>query len=225
MNAGVGNLIAEGDKNRIWGVFRELFTSRFLIISTACYCMYSLSSAFITLWVGEQYVLDRISVLFIVLLFYILTSRVVVESYINAYGLFGDVWAPFAEAVINVGSSIALGRFWGLPGILGGILLSQVLIILLWKPYMLFRKGLKRPVREYVLLYGKHLVLFAISILPVSWMMGHLSLDPARNYLSFFLTGGLMEGSLLLVLGLLLYVFEPGMREFSARLLSIFSKR
>ena len=225
MNAGVGNLIAEGDKTRIWGVFRELFTSRFLIISTACYCMYNLSSAFIALWVGGQYVLDGISVLFIVLLFYILTSRVVVESYINAYGLFGDVWAPFAEAIINVGSSVAMGRIWGLPGILGGMLLSQVLIVLLWKPYMLFRKGLKRPVREYALLYAKHLVLFGVSVLPVSWLMGCLPLDPARNYLSFFLTGVVMEGCLLLVLGLLLYVFEPGMREFSARLLSIFSKR
>ena len=147
MNAGVGNLVSEGNNDRILSVFRELFSSRFALIGSICFCLYFLSSPFISIWLGKDYCLDNVTVLIIVLLFYIRTSREVVDSYINAYGLFQDIWAPAAEATINIGCSILFGWLWNLPGILGGVLLSQILIILIWKPILLFRKGLHLPFR------------------------------------------------------------------------------
>ena len=47
--------------------------------------------------------------------------RTTVDSYIYAYGLFQDVWAPVLEAVLNLGLSICLGYFWSLNGIVLGI--------------------------------------------------------------------------------------------------------
>lgn len=219
MNAGVGLLISEGNRDRIWAVFRELFTSRFLIVATSCYCIYRLSDAFIGLWLGKEYILDAQSVLLIILLFYVLTTRAVVESYINGYGLFQDVWAPFAEAVINIGASVVLGKFWGLPGILGGVLLSQVIIIMIWKPLLLFTKGLKRPVSEYILLYLKHLFLFGITVVALN-RIRLIKIDPCSGFGEFVLGAIVLEGLGIIILGILLYAFERGMRDFVKRMLS-----
>ncbi len=221
MNSGVGNLIAEGDKTRTMSVFRELFSSRFLIIATCCYCIYHLSAPFISLWVGEQYILGRITVLLIVSLFYILTTREVVDSYINGFGLFQDIWAPAVEASLNIGCSILFGRFWGLPGILSGVLLSQIAIILIWKPIFLFRNGFKSPLKEYVVMYGKHLFLFAVMVIIVTFLMRLIPLNPEANFYTFAATGLVMVVLSLLILGGLLFFFEPGMRAFVNRIKKI----
>ena len=69
--------------------------------------------------------------------------RVVVDTFINSYGLFQDIWAPLVESILNLGCSIGLGYFYGLHGILGGVIFSQVIVIFIWKPYFLFSQGLK----------------------------------------------------------------------------------
>lgn len=223
MNAGVGNLIAEGNKNRIMSVFRELFSSRFLIISTCCYSIYMLSAPFISLWVGEEYMLGRITVLLIVILFYIMTTREVVDSFINGYGLFQDIWAPAVEAALNIGSSILLGHFWGLPGILLGVLISQVTIIMIWKPILLFWKGFNSPLIEYVLMYGKHLVLFAVAMVFVYFIVRQIPIDPGASFYSFAAAGLITELLALIILGILLYIFERGMRDFVQRMIHVFA--
>lgn len=224
MNAGVGNLIAEGNKERIVSVFRELFASRFLIISTSCYCIFVLSSSFIGLWVGEEYVLNHLVVVLIIFLFYISTSREVVDSFLNGYGLFHDIWAPAVEAGVNIGCSILFGRFWGLAGILSGVLLSQVLIILIWKPYFLFREGFKRPVSEYIIMYFKHIGLFGLTSVAVFFIMKMVPLHASDSFLSFACVGLITELLSLFILGTLLYMFESGMRCFVARMIRIIRK-
>ena len=49
-NAGVGNLIAEGDSKRIQQVFWELMGIRFLIAGTISFALIRLTGAFISLW-------------------------------------------------------------------------------------------------------------------------------------------------------------------------------
>ena len=62
------------------------------------------------------------------------------------------------EASVNVGLSIILGYSFGLHGVLSGVLISLFLVVFCWKPYYLFRKGLDEPLRIYVFMYAKHLV-------------------------------------------------------------------
>ncbi len=221
MGAGVGNLVAEGDKSRILKVFRELFSSRFLVVATMSYCLYKLSAPFITLWIGAEFVLDKFVVFLIVALFFIRTQREVVDSYINAYGMFHDIWAPMTEASLNVGLSILLGWFYGLPGILGGVLISQLLIIMVWKPYFLFSRGLHEPIGRYAWLFLKHLLILSVSIFVVSAVMGLVKMNPSVSIWSF-IGYALITASLTLgLMGLLLLALEQGMRDFAKRLLSM----
>lgn len=222
LNAGVGNLVAEGNRDRNIRVFRELFSSRFLLVSCTSLCLYVFSSPLISLWLGKEFILDNLTVLIIVLLFFIRTFREAVDTFINAYGLFSDLWAPVAEAIINILFSILFGHLWGLPGILGGVLLSQVLIIVVWKPILLFNKGFAYPVSSYFLMYTKHVVLFSLMAIIVVNATSLVPINPASGFFHFIFSALLFALASFLILGVLLYLFEQGMRDFSSRIYSFF---
>lgn len=218
MGAGVGNLVAEGDKDRIISVFRELFTSRFLIVTTFTLGLYLLTDSFISLWVGSEFLLDKTSLFLIVLYFYLNTVRNVVESFIYAYGLFKDVWAPVTEALLNIGFSILLGYFWGLHGILIGVIISLFVIVFCWKPYFLFKEGLKTDLSIYIKLYFKHIVAFFVVAYLICMLDELLFQAITYSWTTFIIHGLFICITYILMETLILYFIEPGMKDFIKRM-------
>lgn len=219
MSAGIGNLVAEGDKKRILEVFEELFSVRFLLSCTVCFGVYILTPAFITLWIGAEYVLDDLTLLLLVITLYINLTRLTVDTYINAYGLFEDIWAPIIEATINIGMSVLLGYFFGLHGILIGVLLSLLTVVFCWKPYFLFRRGLKEKLHRYIILYGRHVLTLAVVTCIAAFGLNHWTLDPTANVATLLYYGiAAISGFFILLCGAL-YATEQGMRNFIHRCL------
>ena len=225
INAGVGNLVAEGDRKRIIRVFEELFSSRFLLVGTICYGVYLLTPPFITLWIGPEYLLDNLTLILIVAILYLSVMRSVVDAYIAAYGMYHDVWAPITEAAVNVGLSVLFGYFWGLHGILSGVLVSLLLIVFLWKPYFLFREGLREPLSKYVKIYAKHLAALAIVFLACRFAASHTVADPTASYFGFGLYAATSLGLFFVLLAALLYGISHGMRDFMSRILSLLKRQ
>lgn len=153
IGAGIGNLVAENNRERAVSVFNELFSLHFYVVAVVCYGYYMLVDPFISLWIGREYVLDHTSLLLVTAILFVDLARSIIDSFKNAYGLFQDVWATLTEACINIGCSVWFGHLWGLPGILAGVLLSLLLIIFLWKPYFLFGWGFGISVFHYWKLY------------------------------------------------------------------------
>lgn len=217
VNGSIGNLVAEGDKKRNIAVFEELFSVRFLLTCIMCFGVYLLTPSFITLWIGSQYLMGDSTLLLMISIMYINLSRLTVDSYLNAYGLYQDIWAPLVEAIINVGLSIWLGYFWGLHGILWGVLISLLLIVFCWKPYFLFRNGLKIKLINYVLLYTKHILALLICISAV-WYLQQLSyVDFTIAIMELVAYRIIIIIVFAIILFLLLYVTERGMRRFVKR--------
>jgi O-antigen/teichoic acid export membrane protein len=187
MNAGVGDLVAEGNRKQILSVFNELFSLKFYIIIIACFSAFIGASPFITLWIGEEYLLPQSTVFIMVLSLYVLVSRTTVDSYINAYGLFHDIWAPIIEALVNISASVGLGFLFGLNGILSGPLVSMGLVVLLWKPYFLFTRGLKEDCRSYVYMYIIHIIVLGVSILLWHFMMNLFPIFKIESWISLIL--------------------------------------
>lgn len=222
MNAGIGNLVAEGNRERIFSVFEELFSVRYLFTSVMCFGVFMLTPSFIILWIGEEYVMDSVTLLLMTFILFINLSRTTVDAYINAYGLFSDIWAPVAESSINIGMSVLLGYFFGLHGVLLGVLISLLLIVFCWKPYFLFRRGLKLPLRSYVIIYIKHLAVAIFCAVLIYSIFGQImSLYPANGIFSFLLYGGFVVVVYAVFLMLLLYLVGQGMRDFIQRIARI----
>ncbi len=224
MTPSVGNMVAEGNKGLIMKVFRELFSSRFLIVGVCCICTWFLADPFITLWIGPNYLLGRSTLLLIIILFYIAASSQTVEGFLVAYGLFRDIWSPIVEAILNLGFSILLGHFYGLNGILIGVLIGQVVIRLTWKPIFLFRSGFHEPLRIYLGIYAKHLAAFAVTYLLITPLLKVIPIDPCHSFGTFLLYAVILFVACSLCLGAMLYVSEVGLRGFVKRMFHVTSE-
>ena len=217
MAASVGDLVAEGDAKRNVSVMRELFTSRFLVVGILAFSIFMLANPFVALWVGEEYVLDKWALLLIAITFFLNNIRSVVESYIVAYGLFKDIWAPIAEAILNIGCSVLLGYFWGLHGILLGVICSLIVIVFIWKPYFLFTEAIKAPCSMYYMMFLKHLVSFVGVSVATIWMFNIWGTQDVSSFPKLILYSIELVSVFTVLMFSIQYVIEQGMRDFIKR--------
>jgi O-antigen/teichoic acid export membrane protein len=216
-NAGVGNLVSERDKDKIMSIFEELFTLRFFLAIVACYSVYKLTPAFITLWVGKKYLLENSSLLLLVLIMFINISRLTVDSFLNAYGLFNDIGAPIIELIINIGLSLLLGYLYGFNGVLIGVIFSLCVIVLSWKPYFLFKNGFQTKVKYYAIMYTKLLLISFLVLFLTEYLISFIKIDPYSSVFQFLLYGFAIVFIFAALLLSCFLLFTNGMRQFYLR--------
>lgn len=218
-DAGVGNLIAEGNKKRIQQVFWELMGIRFLIAGTISFTLLQLTGAFISLWLGSEYVMPQYILYLIIINSFISYTRGATDQFIYGYGLFQDTWAPLAEASINLTVAIVGGHFWGLPGILLGNITSLLLIVAIWKPYFLYSQGFKIPVFHYWTGYIKHLLIILIPAIACYYFFPSSNFTPEKSFMHWIRYGVIITFVYGLSTYFLLYLLTPGIRAFTYRIL------
>lgn len=222
--ASVGNLVAEGNKELTLKVFRELYSVRFFMTAVCSICLWFLVDPFISIWIGDDYLLDRSTVLLIIIVFFIQNTRNVVDIYLNAYGMYRDIWAPIVESALCLGLSILLGHFYDINGILIGLIISQLIIVKIWKPYFLFKCGLQEPMRMYCGLTFKHLAMGAVTLGIMDFIASKVSFDPSASFGAFFIYACPFFALTCIIMFALLYTSEQGMRGFVDRMFNTFSK-
>ena len=182
--ASIGNLIAEGDNEKTFNVFKEIFSIRALVAGVASASTLYLITPFIRLWLGPEYLLES-SVPMIVVISMYFEIMMVCEAFVYGYGLFKDVWVPYVELTMSIILSLCGGYLWGLLGVLCGIFIPRFLLTHLWRPIFLFGNGFKKNVHLYYLLMCKYIILLLpcvgcayfishsvipYSLLSVSWL-------------------------------------------------------
>ena len=216
--AGVGNLIAEGNKKNIKKVFWELLSVRYFIGGTIAFCIYMLINPFITLWLGEQYLLSDVVLVLIVTNVLISYTRGGVMQFLYGYGLFRDVWAPIAEVVINLGTACVAGYYWGLPGVLLGGIVSQLLIVNIWKPYFLFHEGFKDSVWQYWVGLFRILLLVGAPMFLLYSLMGYIeSFASPTTWLGWIGYSLIAFASYAIITFILMLIFASGFKTFVLR--------
>lgn len=217
--AGVGNLIAEGNKTKTIRVYWELLGIRMFIAGIVCTALFFLLEPFIVLWLGEQFILKRIVLFMIILAIFIEISRGTTEQFLYGHGLFWDVWAPITEAIINIGVAIIGGFIWGLPGVLLGNAISLLIIVGIWKPYLLYRWGFKENVIYYWIEYLKHLILLLLPAIACYYILWWSAIRPVNSYLNWIIYAILCVSCYSVCLYILLFLFTQGLRDFTRRII------
>ena len=223
ISAGVGNLVAEGDKLKIKSVFWELTVLRMWLASLICFAMYMLGHSFISLWVGSEYILPQPAYIVLIFITFIGLSRTN-DAFISAYGLYQDIWAPVVEASLNLGLSILLGYHYGLVGILLGVLISQIVVIYSWKPYFLYKKGFKENFVEYIWHYAKYLSLLLVSCIISKFVIEYSVNMPIPNFIQWSLKGILTFTIYALISLSLLCIVDNSSRRFVRRFYRILKR-
>lgn len=224
LGAGVGNLIAEGNRPLIKKLFWELNAFFFTVAGILTIAFFFLTDDFISLFFGERFVLDNLSFHLMLFNTFVAIIRIPVGYFLNGYQLFRDTWAPWVEASSNLLISIAAGYFMGIAGVMLGTALSLTGIVVLWKPIFLYRAGFAEKVSEY----WRH-VLGYLLLLAVAWGIvagiAHFLLTRPGNMLQWTVNGIVITASATVVYALLMYFFGKGTRDAVGRVRNEIRKR
>ncbi len=216
--AGVGNLIAEGNKEKIKNVFWQLLSFRYFLGGVISFCLYMLADSFISLWLGKQYILPHIVLVLIVINVFISYTRGGVTQFLYGYGLFYDVWASIAEIIINLSIACVCGYLYGLPGVLLGGIISQILIVNIWKPYFLYSSGFKESIWYYWIGLFRILLLVVLPMCGVVYLLNHcFSVQEPTTWMSWFLYSIVIFTSYTISTFVLMFVFVSNFRSFIFR--------
>lgn len=217
LNSGVGNLIAEGKKEKIIKVFWEIYALRFYLTSIFSIVTYFLIHPFISIWLGDKYLLSNIILILIVAEMFFRNIRGSIIQFIRGYGLFDDVWAAYTESIINLGLALLLGYFMGIEGVLLGGLSGMFLLAFFWKPYYLFKKGLKEKVVLFYTENAKYLFSLGICYLTCQYLYKFWSPSSVTNIIQWCLHAIVMTCCVSILLGILLYILTDGFRTLINR--------
>ncbi len=223
--ASVGNLVAEGDNNKIKHVFYEIMSLRYFFSGIFVFSLYNLTEPFISLWLGDEYILNKSTLIIMLINTYISQTRGAVDLFINGFGLFSDIWAPCTEAAISLILSLLLGYFWGLEGILLGVTISLIIIVCIWKPILLHKKGFKTSIKYYFKIVSKFLFL-----LSVSWSLSYVIISLFKeaithDYITWIIYSILTTSLFGIILFILMYISEKSMRTLVKRFIVYLLKK
>lgn len=125
---------------------------------------YYLITPFVKLWLGEDYALEKLTVILILINLFVQMTRGATEIFKDVSGFFDDIYVPFLESGLNIVISLILVLKIGLNGVIIGTLISNVVVIIIIKPMLVFKHCFNKEKKEYLLILRKYLCVSLCSI-------------------------------------------------------------
>lgn len=189
--SGIGNLGANGNKQRLHEIFDVLLLFYHCVAALGGIGFALLFNNLISVWLGKQYLFDQSIVFIIAFNFYVTNAFNPVWMYREANGLFKPVrFLMLIRAAINIILSITFGILWGTFGILLATAVSLVLTSFWYEPKILFKHLFQSSSKEYWLKQFKYgLVTIVVAVL------------------SYFATHYLSDSIVMLIVKIIIIVF------------------
>lgn len=166
LTSSVGNLITQKDLNKNKSVYQKLSFANFWLSTFCSIALYLCLSPFISLWIGEKWLMEESVVLALVINFFLLTIRSSTGCFKDAAGIYNeDKHVPFIELLVNIIFSIMLSKIWGLTGIFIGTIISNLVIHLYSFPKFVVTKVIGQSYKEYYTNFVKKSIIFFLVLI------------------------------------------------------------
>lgn len=163
VGASIGNLIAIESNEKNYEIFNVVNLVTFWIYSIVTIVLYNLLEPFISWWIGKDYLLSHFVLIVILLNFYLGAMRNPILTFKSKGAIFAqDKYFPLIEAVINLGSSLILVKYFGLAGIFLGTTVSTLVIPFWTQPKLVYNILFEKSVFIY---FRKYFYYFFLMIL------------------------------------------------------------
>ncbi|MBC1457845.1 lipopolysaccharide biosynthesis protein [Listeria newyorkensis] len=171
----IGHLNNADDDAKKEQVFKQLFFIVAWIYFLLSIILFNVINPFITLWIGESFVLGTGTVLAIVASFYVNGMQFPGYTYRTTMGLFRQGrYVPIAMAILNIILSIIFAIHFGLTGVIVATIISRLVTTTIIDPYLVYHFGFKKKVGSYFKMYLGYAVItaiaFAASIPIMNWI-------------------------------------------------------
>ena len=190
LTASIGNLVVLETKEKKLEIFEiMLFVSSWLAIVFSV-CLYVLSGEFVTLWIGEKYVLEDSVVLAKVLMLYLSCSLQPLFCYREALGLYRKTkYVMLASALINIVLSIIMGKWFGLAGILYASIIAMLVTYLWYEPVLMYKECFEVSSRRYFVQRLGEVVYLVIALMGINFVSGRV---PATGWFTWVFKAGVV---------------------------------
>ena len=162
--AGVGNHNVLESKERKLSMFYSINLANFWLYGWAAIGICVVSTDFVQLLFGENYLLPPEIPLIVAVNFYMLGMQSAVGTYFSTNGLFSHCrYLVLLTAGINLVASLLLGKYIGLFGVLLASAISRAFTNTWYNPYAVFKYVFELPFRLYVKRYIAYLVILVAT--------------------------------------------------------------
>ncbi|HCX64416.1 MAG TPA: hypothetical protein DHN33_04305 [Eubacteriaceae bacterium] len=126
VQASVGNLLAENKNDITYSVLNKITLVTFFLVSISGTCLLALTTPFISIWFGEQYLLVEAIVWISVLNIFIHVMQMGLKQYSRAAGLFvQNRKIDLTSCGLNIVFSIMGVWIWGIEGVLAATFIAR----------------------------------------------------------------------------------------------------
>ncbi|ASF38493.1 sugar translocase [Halobacillus halophilus] len=210
LTASVGNLIVQNNREKKYHIFRVIRFSNFWVYGLCSICLWVLLDPFISLWIGEQYLLGSIVVGIIILNFYTTGMQGASTTYRETTGLFKKgKYRPIIAAGLNLALSLILVRVIGLTGIFLGTIFSRLMVYFWYDPYIIYKYVFNRPLKEHFIKYVSYT--FVVAGAGLITKLAANQIQTNHQTLTLLLMGMLC----LTIPNLIFYLFFRNSKEFN----------
>jgi len=163
--ASIGNVIATESDEYKYTVFKRYNFLGFWIFGWTGICLGVLLTPFVRIWLGEDYLIDNITLILVMVNYYLVGMRITIGNVKIAAGIYKqDQWAPLAQSLINLVVSIWGVKELGLAGVFLGTVISSIAIPCWYRPMVVYRYAFHRSCKEYFVIYAKYAAVVLLNL-------------------------------------------------------------
>lgn len=176
--SGIGNLSVEASNEKKYSFFKVLQLLYNFLATYIGIGLYFCVNDLISMWLGNKYLFDDKIVFVIVLNFYLTNAISPVYMYREANGMFERVrYLMLIRATLNIGLSLALGKFYGVFGVLLATALSLFMTNFWYEPKVLFHTLFDTSSKVYWCAQAKYFLVTLIEFIVCYFLIGKCSVS------------------------------------------------
>lgn len=201
ITASVANLNVLGSLEVKRDRFMSIYFVNFWIVTVCTTCLYILLDPFITLWIGEEFLLDKLTVAVLCFYFFHQSMRHTVGVFKNSAGLYwNDRYKPLFESAINLLASIILLKYFGIAGVFMGTIVSLMTTSFWVEPFIVYKHVLKLKFRNFLKMYLSYTVIFLGIIWGASQICQIFNNGTVLNFIGMLLVALILPNLCLFIL-------------------------
>lgn len=212
----IGKFIAKHTKEENYDYYRELDILYCYMAIFFTYSTFILIEEFIVLWLGKEFILSRFTLKLICFNLWVNMFRWNLEMFKSGDGFFNDIKSPILESIINFFASIVLGIKIGLDGVIIGTIVSNIIIILIYKPILVFERCFDKNLKEYIKVYSNYFIITMLSLISLNYTINFFIRKNIDSWINWFIYAIEVSIVVLLIITIIFSInkyFRKGVRE------------
>lgn len=191
-SASVGNFFATEDKESGFRLFNRLEFMNFWFYGFSAIALIVLLNPFVTIWLGEHYLLGMGAVIALGCRFYVAGYMNTLSTFRSTLGLFVQgQFRPLIAAGLNIALSIGLSYPFGVAGVLAATSITRLVVNMWYTPLVIHRDGFGKSVVPFYKKYLFRITLLVAITAGMLWISKNIVFVNGVSIVSFIIMVGL----------------------------------